>query len=103
MSGESLSRTSYLRPGIQAGLSRNDNLGSTADVTHNDWQTHCYHFQRGKGRRFVETTEDANVKRARVRSHDLREFGENDEGVMATSSIQKGCQASCSGVRHRCA
>jgi hypothetical protein len=38
---------------------------------------------------------------ALVRSHALLESGKNDKGVMAKFSIQKGCQASCSGVRHQ--
>lgn len=48
----------------------------------------------------LETTEDANIKRARVRSRALLKSGKNDKGIIAASSIQKGCQAPCSGVRY---
>jgi hypothetical protein len=77
-------------------------FGSTAEVADNDSQTHYQLFQSTKRRRCGDTSENANVKSACVRSHDLWEFGENDEGDMAIPSIQKGCQASFSGFRHRC-
>jgi hypothetical protein len=84
------------------GLPREHHFGSTAEVADNDSQTHYQLFQSTKRRRCGDTSENASVKSACVRLHDLWEFGENDEGDKAIPSIQKGCQASFSGFRHRC-